>query len=856
MERTRGIAASRRKRLAALRTAQEHAVKHKHRKADLDKAARLLRERSVPDAAITLATLATVKTELDAEAAAMEATGRDLSLKLEVAQAALDTATQAGDTVRSLSGAVTVLSGLPGRTARLDAMVQRLEQEQLQHGEHEQEHAQAQQELTEREQRLSVLVEAADLAQHAVTQARAHTDRIQEAVRATLQEGTAAATHLQSANTTLETLEEQRGRVARLEAELRKLRGVREAAEEALAAVQRGEAAHTAGSTLAPGDACPVCTRPVPSDFTPPSPLDSKALGKAKREANKSLKPVNTAVTAAAEATAQLSTAEQAVQRHQHAHLAALELMETSLHQLQELVDSMRPAAAPGVATALDTLSRQTAEQSRVLAGSDSKSRAQITRAVKALVQPLRDTEAETLAAHTSAQAELATAQAEKEAARADLKRQRGRLQRELKRLEKTQLQYESDLQALLTEVTGLPASVRPAQDTPQDLPSPQDVTSSLETAGQRLAQLEQTAQTRDEAQQALTEHAEHRQALDGRRQRKAETPTRNLIKKLERWADAATDAESPLGSETPQELPPAPDGSDLALVDTYYLALASLSQQLTGALKQSGQRAMEEIHAFEKELTLQAGASADETDHDPGFPVPEKSNLLAPAVLDPLSRKTSDAEAAHDNAKSDLHKAQSQIPYAEALDAATTAAQEQAVVWRRVSDQLTDTKFLTYLTKQRTHSLLRHGSRILQQISTGLYAFTEDFKIMESATNLMRGPETLSGGEKFQTSLALALALVELHNRGNSKLECLFLDEGFGSLDSDHLDDTLSVLRSSVTRDKAVAVISHLYPVAEAVDEVLFIEKTVQGSTATWLTEQERAAVIRDGIRRLLEHT
>ncbi|WP_413116822.1 AAA family ATPase [Streptomyces sp. CY1] len=855
VERTRGIAAGRRERLAALRVAQGRAVAHKHRKAALDKAARLLRERSVPDAAVTLAMLAEAKTELDTEAAAQEAAGRDLSLKLDAAQAALEAATQAGDTVRSLSGAVTVLSGLPGRTAGLDSLVQRLEQEQLQHREHEQEHTQAQQELAEHEQRQAVLVEKADLAQHAVTQARAHTDQIQEAVRAPLQEASAAAAHLQSANTALATVEEQRGHVDKLEAELRQLREAWEEAEEALAAVLRGEAAHTAGSTLAPGDACPVCIRPLPDDFTPPTPLDGKALGKARGRRTKSSKAVNTAVTAAAEATAQLNTTEQTAQKHQRARLAAHERMDTSLLQLQELVDTMRPTVVPGVATALDTLSRQTATQARALAGSDPKNRAQITRAVKTLVQPLRATEAETLAAHTSAQAELATAQAEKEAARADLKRQRNRLQRERKRLEKTQLQYESDLQTLLSEVTELPASIRPAQDTPQDLPSPKDIASALETAGQRLAQLEQTAQARDEAQQALAEHTEDRQALDGRRQRKVEAPTRNLIKKLERWADAATDVESLLDGETPKELPPAPDGSDLAFVGAYYQALASMSQQLTGALKQSGQQATDAIHAFEKDLTLQAGTAADETDDDPGFPVPEKSDLLAPAVLDPLSRKTSAAEAAHDKAKSDLRTAQSQIPYAEALEAAITAADEQAAVWRRVSDQLTDTKFLTYLTNQRTHALLRYGSRILQQISTGLYAFTDDFKIVESATNLVRGPETLSGGEKFQTSLALALAFVELHNRSSSKLESLFLDEGFGSLDADRLDATLPVLSNAAIRDKTLAVISHLYPVADAVEDVLFVEKTAQGSTATWLTAQERATIIRDGIRRMLEH-
>src|SRR5947207_2047350 len=79
-----------------------------------------------------------------------------------------------------------------------------------------------------------------------------------------------------------ETVEEQRGRCAGLDRELSELRTVQEAAQEAVAALQRGDAAHTAGSALAPGDSCPVCTRPVPSDFTPPSPLDSRALRRAK----------------------------------------------------------------------------------------------------------------------------------------------------------------------------------------------------------------------------------------------------------------------------------------------------------------------------------------------------------------------------------------------------------------------------------------------------------------------------------------------------------------------------------------------------------------------------------------------
>jgi exonuclease SbcC len=58
------------------------------------------------------------------------------------------------------------------------------------------------------------------------------------------------------------------------------------------------------------------------------------------------------------------------------------------------------------------------------------------------------------------------------------------------------------------------------------------------------------------------------------------------------------------------------------------------------------------------------------------------------------------------------------------------------------------------------------------------------------------------------------------------------------------------------VAQDKRVIVISHLFPVAEVVDNVLLINKTGQGSTAAWLTPQQRTAAIHDGIQRLLENT
>ena len=64
----------------------------------------------------------------------------------------------------------------------------------------------------------------------------------------------------------------------------------------------------------------------------------------------------------------------------------------------------------------------------------------------------------------------------------------------------------------------------------------------------------------------------------------------------------------------------------------------------------------------------------------------------------------------------------------------------------------------------------------------------------MAQLTGTTRGVKTLSGGETFLASRALALALVELAGRGGGRLDALFLDEGFGSLDANALAEALEL--------------------------------------------------------------
>ncbi len=94
---------------------------------------------------------------------------------------------------------------------------------------------------------------------------------------------------------------------------------------------------------------------------------------------------------------------------------------------------------------------------------------------------------------------------------------------------------------------------------------------------------------------------------------------------------------------------------------------------------------------------------------------------------------------------------------------------------------------------------------------------------------NVLRLPKTLSGGESFVVSLALALGLSELANNGKS-VDSLFLDEGFGNLDAETLYTVISTLESLHTHGKTVGVISHIEGVQKRFKAQLQVVKKPNG--------------------------
>ena len=98
------------------------------------------------------------------------------------------------------------------------------------------------------------------------------------------------------------------------------------------------------------------------------------------------------------------------------------------------------------------------------------------------------------------------------------------------------------------------------------------------------------------------------------------------------------------------------------------------------------------------------------------------------------------------------------------------------------------------------------------------------------------RSARTLSGGETFQASLALALALAEqirgLAAEGAPRLDALFLDEGFGTLDPETLDTVASTIEDLGQSGRMVGVISHVRELAGRVPVRFEIRKGPRTST------------------------
>ncbi|HEX9694731.1 MAG TPA: SbcC/MukB-like Walker B domain-containing protein, partial [Actinomycetota bacterium] len=159
-------------------------------------------------------------------------------------------------------------------------------------------------------------------------------------------------------------------------------------------------------------------------------------------------------------------------------------------------------------------------------------------------------------------------------------------------------------------------------------------------------------------------------------------------------------------------------------------------------------------------------------------------------------------------------------------VDKDRKAAEEEQAVASTLGRHLSASNFEKWLLDEAMERLVASASRALRELSSGTYSLAVDGKGNFAVTDHrnadeQRSAKTLSGGETFLASLALALALSDdlagMAAEG-ARLDAIFLDEGFGTLDSETLGTVQSAIESLAHQGRMVGLVTHMREIADYV--------------------------------------
>ena len=192
--------------------------------------------------------------------------------------------------------------------------------------------------------------------------------------------------------------------------------------------------------------------------------------------------------------------------------------------------------------------------------------------------------------------------------------------------------------------------------------------------------------------------------------------------------------------------------------------------------------------------------------------------------------------------------------------------AEQEAALVQEVADCVAGTsannalrmRLSSYVLAARLEEVTLLANERLQTMSDGRYAleYTDalaargarsglGLRVRDSWTGLPRDTATLSGGEAFMASLALALGLGDAvkAEAGGLDLQTLFVDEGFGTLDEESLEQVMAVLDGLREGGRAVGIVSHVAELRQRIPVQLRVTKTQRGSQIAVSLDDDNAA-------------
>lgn len=188
----------------------------------------------------------------------------------------------------------------------------------------------------------------------------------------------------------------------------------------------------------------------------------------------------------------------------------------------------------------------------------------------------------------------------------------------------------------------------------------------------------------------------------------------------------------------------------------------------------------------------------------------------------------------------------------ADILQQHAKTAQRYRKLYRMITGQQGGTERISFERFVQTYyfnQVLEQANQKLYQLSGGRYQFVRrqdekkrnissglNLDILDFYTDRSRAVETLSGGETFLASLSLALGLSDTvqQQTGGIQMDAMFIDEGFGSLDSTALDHAIRLLEQLSDHSRMIGIISHVSELSDRFENQIRVEKTPHGSRIT----------------------